>query len=105
MNCLWSPSVSVQESLERKFGKDGGAIPVVPTSEFQARIAVSTTFFPPILSMPLDYFPLIQTIPLRCSIIDNQQELLILFHLNWLSQYSQTHPLVIQESFENAMYI
>ncbi|XP_031690865.1 glutamate dehydrogenase, mitochondrial-like [Oncorhynchus kisutch] len=35
--------MSVQESLERKFGKHGGAIPVVPTSEFQARIAVSTT--------------------------------------------------------------
>lgn len=33
--------VSVQESLERKFGKHGGAIPVVPTAEFQARIAVS----------------------------------------------------------------
>uniref|UniRef100_A0AAZ3RQC4 Glutamate dehydrogenase n=1 Tax=Oncorhynchus tshawytscha TaxID=74940 RepID=A0AAZ3RQC4_ONCTS len=31
--------MSVQESLERKFGKHGGAIPVVPTSEFQARIA------------------------------------------------------------------
>ncbi len=35
-------SVSVQESLERKFGKHGGAIPIVPTSEFQERIAVST---------------------------------------------------------------
>ncbi|XP_030603398.1 glutamate dehydrogenase, mitochondrial-like [Archocentrus centrarchus] len=31
--------MSVQESLERKFGKHGGSIPVVPTSEFQARIA------------------------------------------------------------------
>uniref|UniRef100_A0AAZ3PLN0 Uncharacterized protein n=1 Tax=Oncorhynchus tshawytscha TaxID=74940 RepID=A0AAZ3PLN0_ONCTS len=31
--------MSIQESLERKFGKHGGAIPVVPTSEFQARIA------------------------------------------------------------------
>ncbi|KAG7280312.1 hypothetical protein CRUP_026853 [Coryphaenoides rupestris] len=31
--------MSVQESLERKFGKHGGAIPVVPTSEFQARIS------------------------------------------------------------------
>ncbi|XP_063047126.1 glutamate dehydrogenase 1a [Engraulis encrasicolus] len=31
--------MSVQESLERKFGKHGGAIPVVPTSEFQHRIA------------------------------------------------------------------
>lgn len=38
---LLSP-VSVQESLERKFGKHGGSIPVIPTSEFQARIAVST---------------------------------------------------------------
>lgn len=34
-------AVSVQESLERKFGKHGGAIPIVPTSEFQDRIAVS----------------------------------------------------------------
>uniref|UniRef100_A0A3P9B6Q3 Glutamate dehydrogenase 1, mitochondrial n=1 Tax=Maylandia zebra TaxID=106582 RepID=A0A3P9B6Q3_9CICH len=31
--------MSVQESLERKFGKHGGSVPVVPTSEFQARIA------------------------------------------------------------------
>ncbi|MED6276840.1 glutamate dehydrogenase [Characodon lateralis] len=31
--------MSVQESLERKFGKQGGSIPIVPTSEFQARIA------------------------------------------------------------------
>ncbi|XP_038638591.1 glutamate dehydrogenase, mitochondrial [Scyliorhinus canicula] len=31
--------MSVQESLERKFGKHGGTIPVVPTAEFQARIA------------------------------------------------------------------
>ncbi|XP_078284629.1 glutamate dehydrogenase, mitochondrial [Rhinoraja longicauda] len=31
--------MSVQESLERKFGKLGGTIPVVPTAEFQARIA------------------------------------------------------------------
>ncbi|XP_028324916.1 LOW QUALITY PROTEIN: glutamate dehydrogenase, mitochondrial-like [Gouania willdenowi] len=31
--------MSVQESLESKFGKHGGSIPVVPTSEFQARIA------------------------------------------------------------------
>ncbi|XP_034538341.1 glutamate dehydrogenase 1, mitochondrial isoform X2 [Notolabrus celidotus] len=31
--------MSVQESLERKFGKHGGAIPVVPTSEFQDRIS------------------------------------------------------------------
>lgn len=39
----FSPSsVSVQESLERKFGKHGGAIPIVPTTEFQTRIAVST---------------------------------------------------------------
>nr|XP_032825332.1 glutamate dehydrogenase, mitochondrial-like [Petromyzon marinus] len=30
---------SVQESVERKFGKHGGPIPVVPSSEFQARIA------------------------------------------------------------------
>ncbi|KAK5882932.1 hypothetical protein CesoFtcFv8_021471 [Champsocephalus esox] len=31
--------MSVQESLERKFGKHGGEIPIVPTSEFQARVA------------------------------------------------------------------
>lgn len=37
-----SLSVSVQESLERKFGKQGGPIPVVPTADFQARVAVST---------------------------------------------------------------
>lgn len=35
-------TVSVQESLERKFGKHGGAIPIIPTTEFQTRIAVST---------------------------------------------------------------
>lgn len=34
-------SVSVQESLERKFGKQGGPIPIVPTADFQARVAVS----------------------------------------------------------------
>lgn len=33
--------MSVQESLERKFGKQGGPIPIVPTADFQARIAVS----------------------------------------------------------------
>uniref|UniRef100_UPI00398F1434 glutamate dehydrogenase 1, mitochondrial isoform X2 n=1 Tax=Pristiophorus japonicus TaxID=55135 RepID=UPI00398F1434 len=32
--------MSVQESLERKFGKHGGSIAVVPTAEFQARIAM-----------------------------------------------------------------
>ncbi|XP_059388276.1 glutamate dehydrogenase, mitochondrial [Carassius carassius] len=31
--------MSVQESLERKFGKQGGPIPVVPTADFQARVA------------------------------------------------------------------
>uniref|UniRef100_H3CID6 glutamate dehydrogenase [NAD(P)(+)] n=1 Tax=Tetraodon nigroviridis TaxID=99883 RepID=H3CID6_TETNG len=31
--------MSVQESLERKFGKQGGPIPIVPTADFQARIA------------------------------------------------------------------
>lgn len=30
---------SVQRSLERKFGKDGGAIPIVPSEEFERRIA------------------------------------------------------------------
>lgn len=37
----WLFTVSVQESLERKFGKHGGTIPVVPTAEFQDRISVS----------------------------------------------------------------
>lgn len=41
---LFSPPVSVQESLERKFGKQGGPIPVVPTADFQARVAVSIVF-------------------------------------------------------------
>uniref|UniRef100_A0A9L0QYN7 Glutamate dehydrogenase n=1 Tax=Equus caballus TaxID=9796 RepID=A0A9L0QYN7_HORSE len=31
--------MSVQESLERKFGKHGGTIPIVPTAEFQDRIS------------------------------------------------------------------
>ncbi|KAK7122626.1 hypothetical protein R3I94_019667 [Phoxinus phoxinus] len=31
--------MSVQESLERKFGKQGGPIPIVPTADFQARVA------------------------------------------------------------------
>uniref|UniRef100_A0A8P0NUP1 Glutamate/phenylalanine/leucine/valine/L-tryptophan dehydrogenase C-terminal domain-containing protein n=1 Tax=Canis lupus familiaris TaxID=9615 RepID=A0A8P0NUP1_CANLF len=31
--------MSVQESLERKFGRHGGTIPVVPTAEFQDRIS------------------------------------------------------------------
>uniref|UniRef100_A0A3B3YFN5 Glutamate dehydrogenase n=1 Tax=Poecilia mexicana TaxID=48701 RepID=A0A3B3YFN5_9TELE len=34
--------MSVQESLERKFGKQGGPIPIVPTADFQARIAGSS---------------------------------------------------------------
>lgn len=38
---LFSLLVSVQESLERKFGKQGGPIPVLPTADFQARVAVS----------------------------------------------------------------
>ncbi|KAG7257050.1 hypothetical protein CRUP_031623, partial [Coryphaenoides rupestris] len=33
--------MSVQESLERKFWEQGGPIPVVPTADFQARVAVS----------------------------------------------------------------
>ncbi|XP_028279876.1 glutamate dehydrogenase 1, mitochondrial-like [Parambassis ranga] len=32
-------NIMVIPSLERKFGKHGGSIPIVPTSEFQARIA------------------------------------------------------------------
>uniref|UniRef100_UPI00358EE5F2 glutamate dehydrogenase, mitochondrial-like n=1 Tax=Myxine glutinosa TaxID=7769 RepID=UPI00358EE5F2 len=31
--------MSVQESLENKFGKENGTIPIVPTAEFQARVA------------------------------------------------------------------
>lgn len=30
---------SVQQSLERKFGKSGGQIPITPSPEFEARIA------------------------------------------------------------------
>lgn len=30
---------SVQKSLERKFGKHGGAIPIIPSDEYEARIA------------------------------------------------------------------
>lgn len=30
---------SVQESLERKFGKNGGKIPITPSVEFEKRIA------------------------------------------------------------------
>ena len=30
---------SVQSSLERKFGKNGGQIPITPSPEFEARIA------------------------------------------------------------------
>lgn len=30
---------SVQASLERKFGKNGGKIPITPSVEFEARIA------------------------------------------------------------------
>uniref|UniRef100_A0A2K5J8E3 glutamate dehydrogenase [NAD(P)(+)] n=1 Tax=Colobus angolensis palliatus TaxID=336983 RepID=A0A2K5J8E3_COLAP len=33
--------MSVQESLERKFGKHHGTVPIVPTAEFQDRISVS----------------------------------------------------------------
>uniref|UniRef100_A0A670ZF16 Glutamate dehydrogenase n=1 Tax=Pseudonaja textilis TaxID=8673 RepID=A0A670ZF16_PSETE len=33
--------MSVQQSLERKFRKSCGSIPIIPTPEFQARIAVS----------------------------------------------------------------
>lgn len=41
--------VSVQESLERKFGKQGGPIPIVPTADFQARVAVSVHNILPLL--------------------------------------------------------
>uniref|UniRef100_A0A8C5XN23 Glutamate dehydrogenase n=1 Tax=Microcebus murinus TaxID=30608 RepID=A0A8C5XN23_MICMU len=34
--------MSVQESLERKFGKPGGTIPIVPTAKFQDRISVAS---------------------------------------------------------------
>ena len=39
--CVPSFTDSVQKSLERKFGKNGGAIPVVPSEEFELKIAVS----------------------------------------------------------------
>ncbi len=32
---------SVQQSLERKFGKNGGKIPITPSEAFESRIAVS----------------------------------------------------------------
>ena len=35
---------SVQDSLERKFGKDGGKIPIEPSDAFKARIAVSKLY-------------------------------------------------------------
>ncbi|XP_039212665.1 glutamate dehydrogenase, mitochondrial-like isoform X3 [Crotalus tigris] len=44
--------MSVQQSLERKFGKSRGSIPIIPTSEFQARIAVSYVFNSPLLPFP-----------------------------------------------------
>ena len=34
-------SESVQQSLERKFGKNGGKIPITPSESFETRIAVS----------------------------------------------------------------
>lgn len=42
MNDSFSPE-SVQKSLERKFGKNvgQGSIPILPSEEFEARIAVS----------------------------------------------------------------
>uniref|UniRef100_A0A8C3IGV6 Glutamate dehydrogenase 1, mitochondrial n=1 Tax=Chrysemys picta bellii TaxID=8478 RepID=A0A8C3IGV6_CHRPI len=36
--------MSVQQSLERTLGKDGREIPIVPSPEFQARVAVSPGF-------------------------------------------------------------
>lgn len=30
---------SVQESLERRFGRDGGRIPIIPSESFRKRIA------------------------------------------------------------------
>lgn len=30
---------SVQESLERKFGRNGGKIPITPSPDFEARIS------------------------------------------------------------------
>lgn len=38
MTCNLS-TASVQASLERKFGKNGGKIPIEPSPEFQDRIA------------------------------------------------------------------
>ena len=40
---LFSPE-SVQKSLERKFGKQGGTIPIVPSEQFEKRISVSSLF-------------------------------------------------------------
>ena len=36
---------SVQNSLEQRFGRNGGRIPVVPSEAFQKKIAVSNTIF------------------------------------------------------------
>ena len=36
---------SVQDSLERRFGRNGGRIPVVPSEAFSKRIAVSFAFW------------------------------------------------------------
>ncbi|KAL4698731.1 hypothetical protein H8959_011388, partial [Pygathrix nigripes] len=38
-NIIVIPVVSVQESLERKFGKHRGTVPIIPTAEFQDRIS------------------------------------------------------------------
>lgn len=41
MACVFSPFLaeSVQESLERRFGRVGGKIPVTPSEAFQKRIS------------------------------------------------------------------
>ena len=35
---------SVQQSLERRFGRVGGQIPIIPSAAFQERISVKYTF-------------------------------------------------------------
>ena len=42
LHVWFSLTESVQESLERKFGKHGGRIPIVPSEKFQARISGAT---------------------------------------------------------------
>jgi len=36
---------SVQQSLEKKFGKAGGSIPIIPSDLFEKRMGVSVDYF------------------------------------------------------------